>query len=51
MRESYPLLVACAQDLASHQIRNRATVDRQRGERLALRGHGARHCCASVPAP
>ena len=23
---SYPLLVACAQDLASHQIRNRATV-------------------------
>lgn len=26
VRESYPLLVACAQDLASHQIRNRATV-------------------------
>lgn len=24
--EHYPLLVACAQDLASHQIRNRATV-------------------------
>jgi len=26
VREAYPLLVACAQDLASHQIRNRATV-------------------------
>lgn len=26
IRESYPLLVACARDLASHQIRNRATV-------------------------
>lgn len=26
VRESYPLLVACAKDLASHQIRNRATV-------------------------
>ena len=26
VRESFPLLVACAQDLASHQIRNRATV-------------------------
>src|SRR5450432_64343 len=26
VRSSYPLLVACAQDLASHQIRNRATV-------------------------
>ncbi len=26
IRESYPLLVACAHDLASHQIRNRATV-------------------------
>lgn len=26
VRDSYPLLVACAQDLASHQIRNRATV-------------------------
>lgn len=26
VRTSYPLLVACAQDLASHQIRNRATV-------------------------
>lgn len=26
VRESYPLLVACGQDLASHQIRNRATV-------------------------
>ncbi len=26
VRESYPLLVACAHDLASHQIRNRATV-------------------------
>jgi CO/xanthine dehydrogenase FAD-binding subunit len=26
VRASYPLLVACAQDLASHQIRNRATV-------------------------
>ena len=26
VRESYPLLAACAQDLASHQIRNRATV-------------------------
>jgi CO/xanthine dehydrogenase FAD-binding subunit len=26
IRESYPLLVACGQDLASHQIRNRATV-------------------------
>jgi carbon-monoxide dehydrogenase medium subunit len=26
VRESYPLLVACARDLASHQIRNRATV-------------------------
>jgi CO/xanthine dehydrogenase FAD-binding subunit len=26
IRESYPLLVACAQDLASYQIRNRATV-------------------------
>ena len=26
VRQSYPLLVACAQDLASHQIRNRATV-------------------------
>lgn len=26
VRHSYPLLVACAQDLASHQIRNRATV-------------------------
>ncbi|CAI9412755.1 FAD binding domain-containing protein [Nocardioides sp. T2.26MG-1] len=25
-RSSYPLLAACAQDLASHQIRNRATV-------------------------
>jgi CO/xanthine dehydrogenase FAD-binding subunit len=26
VRSSYPLLVACARDLASHQIRNRATV-------------------------
>ncbi len=26
VRESYPLLAACAEDLASHQIRNRATV-------------------------
>ncbi len=26
VRESYPLLVECARDLASHQIRNRATV-------------------------
>jgi CO/xanthine dehydrogenase FAD-binding subunit len=26
VRESFPLLVACALDLASHQIRNRATV-------------------------
>jgi len=26
VRDSYPLLVACARDLASHQIRNRATV-------------------------
>jgi CO/xanthine dehydrogenase FAD-binding subunit len=26
VRERYPLLVACAEDLASHQIRNRATV-------------------------
>ncbi len=26
VREHYPLLVACAQDLASYQIRNRATV-------------------------
>ncbi|MDQ2959622.1 MAG: FAD binding domain-containing protein [Candidatus Dormibacteraeota bacterium] len=26
IRDSYPLLVACAQVLASHQIRNRATV-------------------------
>jgi len=26
IRDSYPLLVACARDLASHQIRNRATV-------------------------
>ena len=26
VREKYPLLVACASDLASHQIRNRATV-------------------------
>jgi CO/xanthine dehydrogenase FAD-binding subunit len=26
VRASYPLLVACAEDLASHQIRNRATV-------------------------
>ncbi|HEY5249755.1 MAG TPA: FAD binding domain-containing protein [Dermatophilaceae bacterium] len=26
VRDAYPLLVACAQDLASHQIRNRATV-------------------------
>jgi CO/xanthine dehydrogenase FAD-binding subunit len=26
IREHYPLLVACARDLASHQIRNRATV-------------------------
>jgi CO/xanthine dehydrogenase FAD-binding subunit len=26
VRDYYPLLVACAQDLASHQIRNRATV-------------------------
>jgi CO/xanthine dehydrogenase FAD-binding subunit len=26
VRDSYPLLVACALDLASHQIRNRATV-------------------------
>ncbi len=26
VRESYPLLVSCGQDLASHQIRNRATV-------------------------
>ena len=26
VRQSYPLLVACAQELASHQIRNRATV-------------------------
>jgi CO/xanthine dehydrogenase FAD-binding subunit len=26
VREHYPLLVACAADLASHQIRNRATV-------------------------
>lgn len=26
VRDSYPLLVACGRDLASHQIRNRATV-------------------------
>lgn len=26
IRDSYPLLAACAQDFASHQIRNRATV-------------------------
>ena len=26
VREKFPLLVACARDLASHQIRNRATV-------------------------
>ena len=26
IREHYPLLVACARDLASYQIRNRATV-------------------------
>ena len=26
VRDSFPLLVACGQDLASHQIRNRATV-------------------------
>ncbi|GAA4398677.1 xanthine dehydrogenase family protein subunit M [Fodinibacter luteus] len=26
VQEAYPLLVACAKDLASHQIRNRATV-------------------------
>jgi CO/xanthine dehydrogenase FAD-binding subunit len=26
IRDSYPLLVACAEDLASHQLRNRATV-------------------------
>lgn len=26
VRQSYPLLLACARDLASHQIRNRATV-------------------------
>ncbi len=26
VQERYPLLVACAEDLASHQIRNRATV-------------------------
>ena len=26
VRESFPLLAACAEDLASHQIRNRATV-------------------------
>lgn len=26
VRETYPLLAACARDLASHQIRNRATV-------------------------
>lgn len=26
IRETYPLLVACGRDLASHQIRNRATV-------------------------
>lgn len=26
VREHYPLLAACAEDLASHQIRNRATV-------------------------
>ncbi len=26
IRDAYPLLVACARDLASHQIRNRATV-------------------------
>lgn len=26
VRESYPLLASCARDLASHQIRNRATV-------------------------
>ena len=26
IRQSYPLLVECARDLASHQIRNRATV-------------------------
>jgi carbon-monoxide dehydrogenase medium subunit len=26
VREHYPLLIACAQDLASYQIRNRATV-------------------------
>ena len=26
IRETYPLLIACAQDLASHQLRNRATV-------------------------
>jgi carbon-monoxide dehydrogenase medium subunit len=26
IREKYPLLIACARDLASHQLRNRATV-------------------------
>ena len=26
VRDAYPLLIACARDLASHQIRNRATV-------------------------
>jgi carbon-monoxide dehydrogenase medium subunit len=26
IRETYPLLIACARDLASHQLRNRATV-------------------------
>jgi CO/xanthine dehydrogenase FAD-binding subunit len=26
IRETYPLLIACAKDLASHQLRNRATV-------------------------
>ena len=26
IRERFPILIACAQDLASHQIRNRATV-------------------------
>ena len=41
VRQSYPLLVGCARDLASHQIRNRATVIGNVVERVPVRRHGA----------